>query len=103
MRSPKIQKLVNAVETVHGVLKVFGSEVSEEHGTCFILDGLDATFSVHTQDGSLPSDEYDVQIEGTPPGDYIYTAIVSLNTFLELVSLMHGPEDQWPMMERETS
>ena len=98
MRSSEIQRLIDSVDDAHGTIKLYGSVASEEHGTCFTVAGVAATFSVHTQDGSLPSDQYDIQIEGVPPGDYVYTAIVSLSTFLELMSLVSGPEDQWPIM-----
>jgi hypothetical protein len=97
MRSPEIKKLIDAVEVAHGTIKLYTPEPSDGHGTCFTVDGVAATFSVNTQDGSLPSDQYSIQIEGIPPGDYLYTAIVSLSTFLELMSLVSGPEDQWPL------
>ena len=99
MRSPEIKKLIDAVEVAHGTIKPYGhGRDALEHGTCFTVDGVAATFSVHTQDGSLPSDQFSIQIEGIPPGDYIYIAIVSLSTLLELMSLVSGPEDQWPVM-----
>ena len=53
-------------------------------------------FSALTLDGKLPSGRYDIQIEGLPPGNYVYTAEVDLDAFLELVARMLGREDQWP-------
>jgi hypothetical protein len=96
MRGPEIQRLIDAVEALHGPVTLYGSDPSEEHGTCFEITGAQATFSVHTQEGNLPPDHYDIQIEGVPPGDYVYTSVVSLDTFLKLVALMKGPETQWP-------
>ena len=98
MRSHEIQKLIDTVETVHGPVTLYGSDPSEEHGACFTIAGIRASFSVHTQEGKLRSGQYDIQIEGVPPGDYIYTSVVSLDTFLELVVRVRGPENQWPLI-----
>ena len=103
MRSRKIQKLIDVVETVYGSVTLYGSDPSEVHGTCFKIPGVRATFSVHTQEGNLPSDQYDIQIEGVPPGDYIYTSVVSLDTFLKLIERVRGPENQWPLMSEAVS
>lgn len=96
MRSSEIQRLIASVEAEHGPVTVYGSEPSEEHGTCFTIAGVPATFSVHTQGGTLPPGQYDVQIEGVPPGDYVYTAVVSLEAFLGLVRRIGEPQDRWP-------
>ncbi len=103
MRSRQIQKLIDAVETAHGSVTLYGSDPSEEHGTCFKIAGVPVTFSVHTQEGRLPSGEYDIQIEGVPAGDYIYTSIVTLDTFLELVARVRGPVDGYPLMDEAAS
>lgn len=66
MRSRAIQALIDAVEAIHGPVTLYGSDRSEEHGTCFNISGAPATFSVHTQEGSLPPGQYDIQIEGIP-------------------------------------
>lgn len=68
----------------------------EEHGTYFKLTGIPATFSVYTREGTLPAGYFDIQIEGVPPGDYLYTDVVSGATLLELVNRLRGPESQWP-------
>jgi len=96
MRSREVQHLIDAVEAAYGTVELFGSVPTEEHGTCFKLAGTPATFSIHTRDGTLPPGQFDVQIEGVPQGDYIYTAVVPLDEFLELVARVRGPEDQWP-------
>jgi len=103
MRSPAIQTLVDELETRYGAVTLHGSDPSEVHGTCFTVAGVPATFSVHTQDGKLPSGEYDIQIEGMPLGDYLFSSVVSLGKFLELVESLRGPDEQWPKMEEETS
>lgn len=95
VRSNEIQKLIASVEAEHGPVTLYGSDPSEEHGTCFTIAGVPATFSVHTQEGKLPPGQYDVQIEGIPPGGYVYTAVVSLEFFLGLVSRVRGPHDEW--------
>ena len=101
MRNLEVQKLVDAIETVHGPITLYGSDANEEHGTCFKVSGVDATFSVHTQGGSLPSDQYDIQIESVPPGDYVFTSVVSLEEFLTLVAMMEGPQAHWPGVEKD--
>jgi hypothetical protein len=103
MRSTEIQRLVDEVESRYGTVTLYGSDPSAEHGTCFIISGVPATFSVHTQDRQLPPEDYDVQIEGIPPGDYIFSSVVSLGTFLELVERMRGPEKQRPGINEEKS
>lgn len=97
MRSCEIQNLIDAVEVKYGTIALYGSQVAEEHGTCFKIKDVQATFSVHTHDGELPSGQYDIQIEGVLAGDYIYTAIVSLDRFLILVKRMHESMDRWPV------
>ena len=103
MRSPEIQTLIDEVENRYGTVTLYGSDPSENHGMCFIIGGVPATFSVHTQDGKLRSGDYDIQIEGSPPGEYIFSSVVSLATFLELIERVRGPEEQWPGMDEETS
>jgi hypothetical protein len=103
MRSREIQRLVDAVESIHGSVKPYASERTEEHGTCFTIAGVPVTFSVITLEGTLPSGRYDVQIEGSPPGDYLYASAVSLEEFLELVARMSGRKERWPVMNEESS
>lgn len=103
MRSQEIQRLVDAVEARFGPVEPYGSAASEGHGTCFKVAEVPATFSVLTLDGTLPPARYDIQIEGSPPGDYLYADEVSLAEFLELVARMSGPEEGWPLMSDESS
>lgn len=95
MHSPQIKKLLSAVSNKYGGFEYYGSSSSEEHGTCFKLKGILATFSVHTQDGAL-SETYDVQVEGIPPGDYVYTCVVPLSELMELISKYEQTTTQWP-------
>jgi hypothetical protein len=99
MQSESIRRLRAAVDGIYGsgAVSLYGSSEDEEHGTAFTLAGIPATFSVYTRDGALADGEYDVQIESVPPGDYLYTDVVTLERFLELVARVVGPPDQWPI------
>jgi hypothetical protein len=44
----------------------------------------------------LPEGQYDVQIESAPPGDYLFTAVVSLEEFMALLRAVSGPKNTWP-------
>ena len=95
MHSSQIQKLLNSVVKKYGGFEYYGSSPAEEYGTCFKLQGISATFSVVTNDGEL-KDSYDVQIEGIPPGEYLYTCEASLPDFMDILSKYEGPEEEWP-------
>jgi hypothetical protein len=95
MRSQEIQKLIDEVQASYGVVTLYSSG---EHGTFFKVMDIPATFSVHTQDGTLPSGQYDIQIEGIPPGDYVYPSVVSLDAFLKLIMKFRGPQSNWPVL-----
>jgi hypothetical protein len=95
MHNPKIKNLIEAVLEKYDGFEYYGSSIKEEHGTCFKLQGIKATFSVSTLDGSLV-DSYDVQIEGIPAGDYVYTAELTLSKFLQLIVLFEKSEAEWP-------
>ena len=86
---------MSAVRNEYEEYEYYGSSSSEEHGTCFKVKGIMATFSVHTQDGTL-CEAYDVQVEGIPPGDYVYTCIASLPELVELISKYKQAETKWP-------
>ena len=76
-------------------MQPYGGDAEDGYGTGFTLKAP-VTFSVHTREGTLPPGTYDVRIESNPPGDYIYTDVVSLETFLTIVAKLHGPEEHWP-------
>ncbi|XXX73572.1 hypothetical protein WMF30_38610 [Sorangium sp. So ce134] len=78
-------------------VSLYGSSEDEEHGTCFIIAGIGATFSVLTLEGALPDGHYDVQVESIPPGDYVYATEVDLDGFMRLVAQIAGPPDTWPV------
>ena len=40
--------------------------------------------------------QYDVQVEGVPPGDYVYTADVTLKCFPSFIEQFRRPLDGWP-------
>ena len=95
MHSPEIQKLINSVCENYGFIEYYGSSPEEENGACFTIPEIKATFSVLTLDGAL-KDSYDIQIEGIPPGEYLYTSEVSLHEFIELISKFNGADSTWP-------
>ncbi len=95
MHSPQIQKLIDSVSKKYGNIEYYGSSPNEKHGLCFTVQQIEVTFSVSTIDGTL-KDSYSTQIEGTPPGEYLYTSEVSLQKFIELVSKFTKPENEWP-------
>ena len=53
MHSPQIEKLMDAVKNEFEEFEYYCSSLSKEHDTCFKVKGIMATFSVHTQDGTL--------------------------------------------------
>jgi hypothetical protein len=96
--SEAIKLLLAEIRSRYGdrSLSFYGTSEDEHDGTCFRITGIPMTFSVHTRAGTLPEGHYDVQIEGTPPGDYLYTNVVNLDTFIKLVSAYAGPQHEWP-------
>jgi hypothetical protein len=98
MHSAPIAAVISAVQSKFGAdaFSYYGSSWAEVHGVAFTVGRIPATFSVVTQDGTLPDGRYEVQIEGVPPGDYIFTDTVSLKALLELVEQMSKPPHEWP-------
>ena len=95
MHNQEINHLITEVRNKYGDVEYYGSSTDEENGVCFKLNGIKATFSVHTQSSSLKQ-LYDIQIEGIPPGEYIYADIVSLTEFMALIPRYQGDEETWP-------
>ncbi len=95
MHNPRIQNLVEAVLAKYDGFEYYGSSSEEEHATCFKLQDIQATFSVSTLDDGL-TDSYDIQIEGIPAGDYVFTAELTLPKFLQLIILFEKSEAEWP-------
>ena len=98
MKVSSIEELLTEFRVRYGsnALVLYADSDEDPYGTSFMLQGIPATFSVITRDGTLPDGQYDIQIESYPPGDYIFTSIVSLEKFLQLVHLMVGPPERWP-------
>jgi len=98
MGSESIDALLHTVAETYGedAITPYGTDSEEQHGTGFTLTGIKATFSVITRDGELPFGRYDIQVEGIPPGEYVYTSEVSLAEFMGLLKRFAGPEAQWP-------
>jgi hypothetical protein len=98
MKSKPIELLLHSVRDVYGPSSVrpCADSDDDQFGTSFTVIGIEATFSVLTREGTLPDGHYDIQIESYPPGDYIYTDVVSLRTFMELLRSIAGPTKDWP-------
>ncbi len=97
MRSLEIQKLIDTVENTYGSITLYGSQEIEQHGTCFMLEGISATFSVLTLEGKLPAGKYDIQIEEQPPNHYIYNLEECvLDDFIQIIEHYKKPIMEWP-------
>lgn len=99
MQSQAIKTLRRAVAEVYGLnsVSLYGATEDEDHGTAFTVAGIPATFSAHTQDDTLLDGHYDIQIESLPPGDCIYTGVVSQQEFMRLIAQVAGPSEGWPV------
>jgi hypothetical protein len=84
VKSPAIQELLARVSAAVAPASVspYGTGDEETHGHGFTISGVPAIFSVHTQDGNLPAGTFDLQIESSPPGDYVYNAVVEADDVL---------------------
>ena len=101
------RKTEDIEELLDGVREACGAHSIEPYGDWddprsvgFRIRGIPATFSIIVE-GRLPERHYNVQIESYPPQDldYLYCdRAVSLWEFLDLLSLMSGPRDNWPKM-----
>jgi hypothetical protein len=97
MSDESVGNLHSALDCRYGHrVQPYGSTRKEEHGFGFTVQGIPATFSAVTRDGTLPLNRFDVQIESLPPGNYLYTAEIGLEEFLNLIELFAGPPGQWP-------
>ena len=98
MHGVAIDALLSAVREKYGAASVtyYGSGPDERDGVGFRIEGIPATFSalevVAAESGPL----YDVQVEGVPPGNYLFMAVVGTAEFLELIDRFRAPEHDWP-------
>jgi len=77
---------------------LYGSHEDEMHGTCFKLEGIQATFSILTEEGTMSKDTFSIQIENGPPGEYVNRLNpCKLNDFLQTIRLYKAPIEEWPM------
>jgi len=88
MADPSVQMLLTALQDQYGerILPYGGDFHEGAHGIGFRLDGVAATFSAITLDGSLPFGRFDVQIESYPPGEYVWADEYELSEFLRVVA-----------------
>jgi len=101
MKISSVENVIRAFRARYGrdALVPYADSDDDAYGTSFMINDVPATFSVLTQDGTLPEGQYDIQIESYPPGDYLFTNIVSLEELLRLADLMAGPQEQWPTQQ----
>jgi hypothetical protein len=71
------------------------SDLVTECGASFTIDQIEATFSF-VCGGDLPPGIYSVQVEGVPPGDYIFIAEVSFSEIGALIDSFMDAPDKWP-------
>jgi len=92
-----IRDLLLLVEERFGHDQVALLSESDPHSLWFRLNSVAATISIHTQEGSLPPTILDVQVEGLPPGEYLLTDVVSVQTlFAFICRIASSPEEKWP-------
>ena len=100
MGDPSIARLLAELTRRYQThLRPYGSsflEAAEAHGFGFTVDGIEAIFSAITRAGTMPANRFDVQIESSPPGEYIYTAEVRLEEVVALVERFRTPMPEWP-------
>jgi hypothetical protein len=100
MPDDSIRQLMSALRSAYpGAITPYASafeRAEDEHGFGWRFEGVPATFSAITLDGTFPVDTYDVQIESYPPGEYLFTGRYSLAELLQLVQRYFGPESEWP-------
>lgn len=93
----EISVLIEELRSRYGAYYVpYGTSDEEKNGTGFRIKDIAATFSVLCLE-ETPSGQYDIQIESYPPGDYIYTDIVTLDHLLSLIEKYRRPPEYWPI------
>lgn len=92
----EIAVLIEVVRSRYGASYApYGTSDEEQNGTGFRIKDIPATFSALCSEDT-PHGQYDIQIESYPPGDYIYTDIVTLDQLLSLVERFRKPIEYWP-------
>lgn len=99
----EIAVLIESIRRCYGEsYSPYGTSDEEPNGTGFRIEDIPATFSALCLEDT-PYGQYDIQIESYPPGDYIYTDIVTLDQLLSLVERFRKPIECWPTNnDRET-
>lgn len=99
MADPALSSLLQRLFDIYGEARItpYGVGSFVDRTINFRIVGVPATFSVLVgPEYDLKACEYDVQIEGRPPGDYVFADVVTLDGVLELVRRVCGPPDGWP-------
>lgn len=92
MPDRSITRFIATLKTIYGdQVTPYGTGGDEKHGIGFRIEGVDATFSVLTLEGSLPAGRYDVQIEAYPPGDYLLANEFDAEELIAMIArIVHG-------------
>ena len=95
MVNQNLRNLIEALIEQYGDLySPYGTSPSEPEGTGFRIAGTEATFSVMCAAGD--ADEYDVQIESDPPGNYLFNTVTTLHGLMVLIPVFGQPQERWP-------
>ena len=97
MQDVSIANLRSELERHYGArVQPLGSTPVDMHAFGFRIDGIPATFSVVTREEQEEINRYDIQIESTPPGEYLYTGEFTLPELMVLITVFEGPPSTWP-------
>lgn len=95
----KLQEISELVGTLKNKYKEsfipYGTNDEEANGTGFIIQDIEAIFSVVILEETMAG-YFDVQIESNPPGDYVYNVEIDAPGFINLIEHYRKPTDQWP-------
>lgn len=95
MKNKHIEKLIRHLIQIYGKRYnpwATSEDIKEETG--FKLSGIDVSFSVII--GNDEENMYSIQIESSPPGDYLYCNEVNFEQLIELIKIFEGPSSSWP-------
>jgi hypothetical protein len=97
MQHPLVSTLIARLKHAYGESCVpYGTSDEEAEGTGFRIAGIEATFSVMCT-SDVPAGMYDIQVESSPPSDYLYTRVLDLENFMALIEKYRGPRETWPV------
>ena len=99
MRKKRIQQIIDQVESRYGPISLYHSKPTEKYGTCFTLDGIEASFSIFRNRKKVDKGTFNIQIESQPPVYYLYyNERFPLDEFIEIIETYKHPIEEWPTM-----